>query len=103
MDQPLLRPAPLRELARIVRAGANRDDRPLALSEPEADRAAEAIVRDLLAQEEYPRLVERHGLRFVCYLEEEWEIGSPCIIHVQRWDGAMWRNVGEVRAARSGA
>lgn len=103
MEQPLLKRGPLRELARILQGGANREDRPLALTGPDVDRAAEAIVRDLLGQVEYPRLVERHGLRFVCYLEEEWEIGSPCIIHVQRWDGAMWRNVGEVRAAGSGA
>ncbi|MBX6723587.1 MAG: hypothetical protein IRY92_10185, partial [Dactylosporangium sp.] len=100
--QPLLDEEPLAQLARALRGGANHGDLPKPLGEREAAMEARAIVDDLLAQEEYPRLVERHGLRFFCYLEEEWEWGCPGIIHVQRWDGRMWRNVGEVRAAPAG-
>lgn len=59
---------------------------------------ARAIVEALLSQPDYPRLVERHGLRFVCYLAGEWELGSPPLVHVQAWDGEMWRDLAEIRA-----
>lgn len=76
--------------------GAKRE--PLPEGRPVQAAAAEAlaIVEALLAQREYPRIVERHGLRFVCYLADEWEWGSPPLVHVQAWDGEMWRDLAEV-------
>lgn len=98
----LLDPAVLERLASLLPAagagGGRRDRGPGGVRE--ARDEARAIVRELLAQPDYPRLLERHGLRFVCYLEGEWEHGSPPLIHVQCWDGEMWRNLAELRAER---
>lgn len=99
MSQQVFDERVVRSLAEALLAGANDGDhRPLRLTEDEARAAAGALLNDLLNVKEYPRILDRHGLRFVLYLENEWEKNSPAVIHVQRWDDTQWRNVGEIRA-----
>ncbi|MBE3591231.1 MAG: hypothetical protein IMW98_10530 [Firmicutes bacterium] len=101
MTNSLLFEDTIAALAGALQRGANDGDhRPLKMTDEEACEAARALLRDLLTMAEYPRILDRHGLRFVLYLENEWEKESPAVIHVQRWDDTQWRNVEEIRAGR---
>lgn len=86
-----------RALAEIIK-GAARDERgrPLPLTLDEATAWAEEILEDLFSSQEWPRILERGGLRFVAFLPEEWELGSPALVFAQQWDGHSWVNLGRV-------
>ncbi|MDI3269459.1 MAG: hypothetical protein QJR00_02010 [Bacillota bacterium] len=89
-----------KELAQIIRGVAHDEKgRPLPLTPAEAMALAEEVLETLFSSEEWPRMLERSGLRFVAFLPEEWELGSPALVFAQQWDGQSWVNLGRVEVS----